>query len=128
MHEKFNTRVRRYPGAAAHDATGMGGRSTHDYLTVDAEAVVMVGRDRQKLLSDYVQAVEHGAITGLRIEYAYNEHRYATNDDLYRPGSKSHTPDSVVAGALALGAAGRSPLIDLNPDALAGPSVLDGIR
>ena len=40
---KFNARVERYPGPAAHDATGLG-EVVDDYLTVEAEGVKLTGQ------------------------------------------------------------------------------------
>jgi hypothetical protein len=126
--DRLNVRARRFPGPVCHDATGMGGRLIADTLTIDAEPVTLVGERRTALLMNYIKAIENGEIAGAFIEYAYNEHRYVTHDDLFRSGSQFHAPDSFVAGAMALRAAGRTELVDLNPDALAGRGVLDGVR
>ncbi len=126
--ERLNIRGRRFPGTVCHDATGMGGKLIDDNLSIEAEGVTMVGERRTALLMNYIKAIESDEIGGAYIEYAYNEHRYVTNDDLFRSGSAFHAPDSFVAGAMALRAAGRTELVDLNPDALAGRGVLDGVR
>jgi hypothetical protein len=98
MVEVFDERIRRYPGPAAHDATGLGD-VVDDLLTTEAQGVKLVGRSRADLLSDYVKAIEAGEIEAPRIEHAYGEHKYARLADLYGSG---HLPDSICSGALAL--------------------------
>lgn len=101
MIAKFNERVEKYPGGAAHDATGLGD-VVDDYQTADAEGVKLRGQARTDLFSSYITAIENESIVSPFIKYAEGEHRYATNDDLYGAG---HPPDSFVAGALAFKAA-----------------------
>jgi hypothetical protein len=98
MVEILDQRLARYPGLAAHDATGLGD-VVDDLLTTAADGVKLVGRARADLLSDYIKAIENGEIVGPRIEHAYGEHKYATLADVYGAG---HLPDSICAGALAL--------------------------
>lgn len=97
MIQKLDDRIEHYGGVAAHDATGIG-NVVHDLLDNDAHGVVMAGRRRDALLSEYVAAIEDRALLAPRIEWAYREHRYARLEDVYGTG---HTPDSVVAGAMA---------------------------
>lgn len=97
MVKVFNDRVKRYPGNAAHDGTGVGD-VVAGYLTVQAESFLMVGRDRADLLSEYINAIENGELAAPRIEFMYGEHRFASPDVIY--GSE-HPPDTLVAGALA---------------------------
>lgn len=94
----FDDRLSRYPGVAAHDATGLGD-VVDDLVTSEAEGVKLVGRARADLLSDYIKAIENGELEAPRIEHAYGEHKYATLNDIYGSG---HLPDSICAGALAL--------------------------
>lgn len=94
----FDARIRRYPGPAAHDATGLGD-VVDDLLTEPAEGVKLVGRTRADLLSEYIKAIEAGEIVSARIDHAYGEHKYARLADLYGSG---HLPDSIASGALAL--------------------------
>jgi hypothetical protein len=101
MIEKFNQRVERFPGPAAHDATGLGD-VVDDYQTTDAEGVKLVGRVRTDVFSQYITAIEGDVIRSPKIKYCEGEHRFATNDDLYGGG---HPPDSFVAGAMAYRAA-----------------------
>ena len=98
MISRFEQRIERYPGAAGHDSTAMGGDVIHDLLTIDAEGFQMVGRARQEMFTDYIVAIEQGKIVCPRVKFMYNEHKYCTTKDLYGSG---HPPDSVVAGAIA---------------------------
>ena len=100
MVNRLGVRVKRFPGLAAHDATG-GGNVVADLLReqeVLVEHMVMVGRARQDLFTEYVAGVERRALRAPRIAFMHGEHRYCANKDLYGAG---HPPDSVVAGALA---------------------------
>lgn len=97
MIAKFNERVQRFPGNAAHDATGLGD-VVDDYQTADAEGVKLAGQTRTDTFSGYITAIEGDVIVSPKIKYCEGEHRYATNADLYGGG---HPPDSFVAGAMA---------------------------
>lgn len=99
MIDAHNRRVRRYGGPSAHDVTGVGDVAD-DFLTVDSTPVDF--RDRKKIsnmLQSYVVAIEAGDLEYPYIEWAYYEHLYATNVDLYRPSG--HLPDTIAAAALA---------------------------
>jgi hypothetical protein len=100
-------RIDEYGGRAIHDGTGLGD-VIDGYLTRPAEAFILVGRDRQDVLSEYVSAIERGEIQAPLIEALKSEHKFATTKDLYEPSG--HPPDGVVAGALAYRAsrAGKS--------------------
>lgn len=100
MVDRLGIRAKRFPGLVAHDATG-GGNVVADLLRekeILAEHMIMQGRGRQDLFTEYVAGVEKGALRAPRIAFMYGEHRYCANKDLYGAG---HPPDSVVAGALA---------------------------
>lgn len=97
MISRLDKRIDKYGGVAAHDATGLG-NVVADILEHDVFGIVMAGRRRDAMLNEYVAAIEEGAIRSPRIMYAYKEHRYALLKDLYGTG---HTPDSLVAGAMA---------------------------
>jgi len=97
MVKKFDDRLARYPGGGAHDGTGLGD-VVDGYLTQYALSVVMVGRARSDLLSNYISAIERGEIESPMIEFMHGEHRYASVDDVYGSG---HLPDSIAAMALA---------------------------
>ena len=103
MVDKFNKRLKRYPGRGAHDATGLGD-VVDSYLEVGAEGVMMVGRARSDMLSNYISAIERGEYVVPMIEFMHDGHRYASVDDVY---GKGHLPDDIAAGALAHHAKGR---------------------
>jgi hypothetical protein len=100
MVERFDTRVARFKGAAAHDGTGIGDVVAGYMQTSGARGVIMAGRDRQDLLSNYISAIERGEIEAPFIKWAEKEHRLASVDDVYGSG---HLPDTIAAGALAYG-------------------------
>lgn len=97
MVRAFDDRVDRYGGQACHDATGLG-TVIDDYMKSDAEGVVMTGKDRDALFTDYVLAIEKGEIEAPFITFMEGEHKYVTVDDVYGNG---HPPDTIVAGAMA---------------------------
>jgi hypothetical protein len=97
MVARFEERIQRYEGTAAHDGTGLGD-VVDGYLTTPAERVLLIGRTRSDLLSNYVNLVEKAGIVAPMITYAYREHLYASLADLYGSG---HLPDSICAMALA---------------------------
>jgi hypothetical protein len=85
----------------AHDATGLGD-VIDDYVDVVIEqarpdGIKLVGDRRRGIFSDYIAAIEDDAVRYPRIKFAFDEHRYATMDELYGSG---HPPDTFVAGAL----------------------------
>jgi len=99
-------RLRKYPSAFAHDATGLG-NVISDYFDPDlrrryqrtfADVVMGSGRARQDLFSNYISAIEAGRIRYPRINSAYRAHLYVTWGDLFGHG---HPPDEFVAGAIA---------------------------
>jgi hypothetical protein len=96
MVSHYNERVREYQGPAAHDATGIG-NVVADYLTVDAAGETLVGRHRADLFSEWIAAIEEGAVRAPFIAGAHSEYKLASMDDIYGAG---HPPDSFVAGAL----------------------------
>src|SRR5207244_1681854 len=98
MVARLDARLARYPGYAVHDGTGLG-NVVADLLHHDADAMMLVGRDRQDLFSEYIAAIERHEMVGPRIAFPYREHRFCRLEDLY--GTGGHPPDSVVAGALA---------------------------
>ena len=96
---------RKYGGRFVHDSTGLGG-VIDDYLnvtTAERSAKVIVaqtlgGLSRKAMFNEYIAGIEAGQIVYPRIEWAFDEHRYVTENDLFGTG---HPPDSFVAGALA---------------------------
>lgn len=97
MVARFNERLARYGGDAAHDGTGIGD-VVDGYLEHAATSVIMVGRPRSDLLSEYIAGVERKEIVSPFIKFMEAEHRYASVDDVYGSG---HLPDTIAAGALA---------------------------
>lgn len=106
--QAFERQTGRYPGEAAHDATG-GGNYIDDFLADPVEAVVMVGMTRKDLFTNYFVAIEHEMIVAPRIVPLYRQHKFVRNDDIWRPGG--HPPDGVVACAMAYKASNRKPLM-----------------
>lgn len=104
---KFDARMKRYPGSGAHDATGLGD-VVSGYMTSDAEGVILVGRARADVFTEYIAAIERGECEAPMVDAAYGAHKYCAVDDLYGNG---HPPDEFVAGALAYRAStrGRDP-------------------
>ena len=96
---RLDKRIQRYGGVAAHDATGIG-NVVKDMLDETAIGIVMSGRRKDSLISEYIGAIEEGALIAPRIDWAYKEHKYARIEDVYT-GGRGHTPDSIVAGAMA---------------------------
>lgn len=100
MVAKFESRLHRYKGKSAHDATGIGD-VIRSYLTnASTRDVVMVGRDRAELLTRYISACEHNEIVYPFIRFAYSEHKYASVEDVFGGGQSHHLPDSIAGGAL----------------------------
>jgi len=118
MVERLNKRVERYGGEAAHDHTGLG-TVVSNMFTVPVEDVVLIGRTRSELFSDYIAAIEHGDIKSPRIEFAYREHKFCLHEDLAARG-RGHPPDSVVAGALAWRVVGNAPNLGAVPFGVGG--------
>lgn len=104
----FEDRLTRYPGAAAHDATGIGG-PLGDYLTHDAEGVVLSSNVRKKIISDYIAAIENGEFESPHIETVVREHRRMTAKVFT---GEEHLPDSVAAFALCWYAHQNGPPLD----------------
>jgi hypothetical protein len=109
MVDRFDRRVRRYPGPAAHDATGIGD-VVDGYIAVEADGIQLVGKQRSGIFSNYVSGIERGEVEAPFIEYTQREHKFATTDDLFGGG---HPPDTFVAGAMAYHAATAGKLPDL---------------
>jgi len=111
MITKLDKRIERYGGYAVHDGTGLGD-VVDDYLKHPAEAFMMAGRARADLLSEYIAAIEKGELVYPFIQYAYNEHKYASVEDVYSSGEGHHLPDSISAGAFMWRASNSSGAVD----------------
>lgn len=99
-----NMRLARWGGKLIHDSTGLGS-VVKDYLVLpegmsnrDVKHQTIGGRERTEMLNAYVSAIEAGNFKTPRILWAYNEHRFATQEHLF---GRLHLPDSICAGALA---------------------------
>lgn len=106
----FKDQWQRFGGTNRHDRTGLGD-VVHDFAGVsEDDGVIMVGRDRQDLLSEWFTAIENGEVwvpwpdptddseEARAIRVMAKEHEYITVDDAY---GKGKLPDTVSAGALA---------------------------
>ena len=93
-------RMMTYGGKLVHDATGLGD-VVDDLIVYDRRMIVdrvLRGREREATFTEYIAGIEQEAMKSPRIEFAYNEHKYVTQKDLFGSG---HPPDSFIAGALA---------------------------
>jgi hypothetical protein len=107
MIEMFNQVTARYQAVSAHDATGLG-NVVHDLVDERTMKVVMSGRDRTRLLNEYITSVEQGMYTLPRNTPAYNAHKSTTVEMIYSMGVKAgHLPDEVAAYAIMHRAAER---------------------
>lgn len=120
---------RDYGGVLVHDATGLGA-VVDDLIKEKVEPresrlvkpVIMRGGEwRASLFSEYVAAIERQDIMSPRIDFAYREHLYVSNDDLYKSGG--HPPDSMVAGAIAWKARPKMRSVIAVPQGIAKESV-----
>lgn len=109
---RFIARLKRYKGVGNHDATGLGDviqdniESHADYkllqqMKVKVQGTILVGRERDGLLSEYIADVEQTAIKSPRIEYLYNQHKYATRAEIFGSRDEGHLPDGLCSVALA---------------------------
>lgn len=96
----LNDRLARYPGEAAHDATGVG-NVVRDYIEHHAEDVVMAGKPRADLFTEWIAGIERDEVTCPRLDVLYQQVKYCRNADLFGSASKDHPPDGVVAFAMA---------------------------
>lgn len=97
---KFNTWQQKYHAEGIHDSTGLG-RVVNDLLDGRARPFVMAGRERDDMLSEYVNAVENDKIRSPRFPNMYRDTLYCSVEDLYARGKDFHLPDTVCAAALA---------------------------
>jgi hypothetical protein len=113
MLRAFDSQRERYNAPGRHDGTGLG-NVVHDFLKHDgseAKKEIMVGRSRSQMFSAYITDFENGGYRLPRnVEMFYRAHRGATVADVFAPHKwNSHTPDDLVAMALAHKEAGRTP-------------------
>jgi hypothetical protein len=86
------------PIASTHDGTGLGD-VVNEYLTTAVQPFVMVGRDRQELLSRAIVWIQNGKVVFPYIKWLYDELKYCTMDNVFGSG---HLSDALAAIALAL--------------------------
>lgn len=104
MISRANEVAKLYRATVHHDATGLGGvvadymEGTVPGLRRQINDVILAGRKRSDLLTEYIAGIEKGEIIAPRLEHPYLEHKYATIDDIYGSG---HLPDSICSMALA---------------------------
>lgn len=129
----YNERIRRYRGLAFHDGTGIGDVIA-GYIKYPATGVIMVGRARSDLLSNYIAAIENDEIRSPYIASLRAEHQFASVADVFSSADSHHLPDGISASALAwmaiksrgltedeIAAMGRNEIDtdDISPDLLA---------
>lgn len=101
----FEAQVKHFGGGTTwHDGTGIGD-AIHDYLTIAAEPMVMVGLARKALFEDLIMGIEGGEFLIPDVERTRKLKRvlqFVTRAMLFGTG---HPPDEVVGLAMAYRAA-----------------------
>lgn len=97
---RFNARVQRYPGAAYHDGTGIGD-VVSSLFTGYAVGVLMVGKARADMLTEFIAAIERREVVSPLIRSLEAQYKFASVADVYSGGATHHLPDGIAAGALA---------------------------
>jgi hypothetical protein len=97
---EYNRLMKEYHAEGIHDATGLGG-VVADYIDSRAYGFMMVGMQRDNMLSDYISAVENDRVRAPRINSFYKTHLYTSVEDVYSRGKEFHLPDEVCSMALA---------------------------
>jgi hypothetical protein len=123
-----NRRIATFPGKLAHDATGIGS-VVDDYIELpesmtksDVHPIIMAGRNRNDMVTNYVSALENQHFVTPRLKHPYEEHKFASVDDLYNGSSKAHLPDSIAAAALAYSLQNNWRAVYALPDLMTRPS------
>ena len=114
MIRDLENRMEAYGGLCVHDATGIGD-VVDDMIVYDrskVKAVVLRGRERESVFTEYIAGIEQYALRSPRNNYAYSEHKYVTQKDLFGSG---HPPDTFIAGALAWSMRKKSSTINVRP-------------
>jgi hypothetical protein len=103
----YNQTMNRYHAVGAHDATGLG-NVVADFVDERSLMVVMIGRDRTKLLSEYITDFENGVYRMPRNTPMFTAHKAVTVDEVWGTARwDSHLPDEVASAALMHRAAER---------------------
>jgi hypothetical protein len=90
-----------YGGKFIHDSTGIG-NVIADMLTGPKKHVTdqtLNGAVRSAIFNEYIAGIENKGLEYPRIEFAYNNHKYVRDEDLFT--SAGHPPDDFIAGSLA---------------------------
>lgn len=93
----FDQQVKRFKGNAAHDNTGVG-NVVRDIMKVKSRPIELSQKMKFLIVTSYIKAIEDGKIVCPAIEYVYQEHKYATRNDIIGTG---HLPDTICAMAIA---------------------------
>lgn len=98
--DRYDERLKRFPGGGLHDETGIGNVITDQITSAGSVGFNFSNvKERARMLNDYCVAIENGEIEAPFISYMEQEHRTAARNDLYGTG---HLPDTISGGALAL--------------------------
>lgn len=107
MIEAFNDLCVKYQAVSAHDGTGLG-NVVHDMIDERTMKVLMVGKDRTVLLTEYITAVEQGEYLMPRNTPSFAAHKSTTVEEVFGHSNwKSHLSDDVAAAAICHRAATR---------------------
>ena len=110
----LDNRLAGYGGYCIHDATGIGD-VIDDMIQYDKKKikdVVLRGRERESCFTEYIAGIEQFGMKSPRIQFAYSEHKYVTQKDLFGSG---HPPDTFIAGALAWSMRKKSATLYVRP-------------
>lgn len=114
MVRDLENRLEAYGGYCVHDSTGIGD-VIDDLISYDRNKVKglsLRGRERETVFTEYIAGIEQFAMRSPRNNYAYSEHKYVTQKDLFGSG---HPPDTFIAGALAWSLRKKSSTINVRP-------------
>lgn len=126
----LNNRLAAYGGHCIHDSTGIGDVVDDfiDYDRAKVKGIVLRGRERESVFTEYIAGIEQFGLRSPRNNYAYSEHKYVTQKDLFGSG---HPPDTFIAGALAWSMRKKSSTITVRPVSITradGTSWREGLR
>lgn len=96
MFERFNARVRRYPGKCAHDGLGIGSVIS-DMLDHRAIPFMAVGKKHHESYRSLQVAIENGRIRSPAIQSLKHELTFVTYEDIFVPNAGKHIGDTIAA-------------------------------
>ena len=96
---QFNKLMNEYNAEGIHDATGLGA-VVADYLDHRARGFLMVGAQRDNMLSEYISSIENDRWVAPRVMSFYRSHLYASVDAVYGRGKEFHLPDEICSMGL----------------------------